>query len=847
MMSSARRRPIAAGSRPARTVISVMIALALMTAAACTGSDSKSSSRDDHAKSGGTYSATITRTTDGVAHIVADDLANLAFGQGYASGEDHTCSLAEEVLKVNSTRARWFGPGDDDENIDSDFAWLALGVRERSEADYPKASTDARAAIAGFVAGWNQHLEDVGADHIEGWCTGEPWLQPITEEDLYTYSRSILLLASGAQLTQYLGDAKPPEGSSVSTEGAAGTTTGSIELPDSDGDDQTGSNGWAIGSERSDNGGGMLLANPHFPWEGPLRFWEVGLEIPGQWRAYGAQLTGLPGIGIGFNEAVAWTHTVSAGKRFTAYTLDLVPGDPTSYLYDGQPRKMASQDRTIYVQQPDGSTNPVTRTLWSSHYGPILDFPGVGWSDRQAATYRDTNIDNTTFLDQYLGMDRASSMSEFQLVHKEYGGVPLFNTIATSTGGEAWYADTSPTPDLSTEALEAYEESKSQDFLVAAAAKRGVVLLDGSNSMFEWMDEPGARSPGLVPYSKMPMTSRDDYVFNANDSFWLSNADHPLRGDYSPLHGTQETPVSPRTHENAVVLRDTSAQGPSGPDGLFSLDELGAAALRNEGWTARQLRGQVVDRCRGADPVQVDALQGSGGTEQLPAATVDIAPACELLERWDGRYELDSRGAAVWRELMYTFPADAMNDAGPLFDTAFDPRRPVDTPAGLAGSDGPDPVKTGLARVVQIFDKAGIALDSTLGDLQYADRDGTRVALHGGDNRDGVTNIVTWADSSALTGEALPERGDLMVKDSPLTSSGYPINAGSSFVMIIQYTSDGPVARTFLTYGESGNRTSPIFRSATERFAHKDWKPVLFTQDQIDSDPGASREVVTGR
>ena len=70
----------------------------------------------------------------------------------------------------------------------------------------------------------------------------------------------------------------------------------------------------------------MLLANPHFPWEGELRFWEVQLTVPGELDVYGAQLSGLPGIGIGFTEASAWTHTVSAGKRFTAYKLTLVPG-----------------------------------------------------------------------------------------------------------------------------------------------------------------------------------------------------------------------------------------------------------------------------------------------------------------------------------------------------------------------------------------------------------------------------------------------------------------------------------------------------------------------------------------
>jgi hypothetical protein len=42
---------------------------------------------------------------------------------------------------------------------------------------------------------------------------------------------------------------------------------------------------------------------------------------------------------------VAWSHTVSTGKRFTLHELTLVPGDPTSYLIDGKPEKMTLAHR----------------------------------------------------------------------------------------------------------------------------------------------------------------------------------------------------------------------------------------------------------------------------------------------------------------------------------------------------------------------------------------------------------------------------------------------------------------------------------------------------------------------
>ena len=39
-----------------------------------------------------------------------------------------------------------------------------------------------------------------------------------------------------------------------------------------------------------------------------------------------------------------WTHTVSDGNRFTAYTLDLVPGDPLSYRFGDEIQKIKPTD-----------------------------------------------------------------------------------------------------------------------------------------------------------------------------------------------------------------------------------------------------------------------------------------------------------------------------------------------------------------------------------------------------------------------------------------------------------------------------------------------------------------------
>ena len=56
------------------------------------------------------HQAEIRRTTDGVPHITGDTSDDVAYGQGWVSGEDHGCTLIDQILKVTSTRSAALGP-----------------------------------------------------------------------------------------------------------------------------------------------------------------------------------------------------------------------------------------------------------------------------------------------------------------------------------------------------------------------------------------------------------------------------------------------------------------------------------------------------------------------------------------------------------------------------------------------------------------------------------------------------------------------------------------------------------------------------------------------------------------
>ena len=827
---------VAACSNPDTTAVDTTVAVASSAAVASTIEVAAESQVTDVATTvvaDSGYRAEIRRTAHGVAHILADDLPNAGFGQGYAFAQDRACTMIDQVIKVRGERSKWLGAGpagtDSHEYVDSDFAYRHLGLHADADARWSDQPDELKEMIAAYVAGFNQELVDEGP---HGWCQGEPWVQPITTTDFYAYIGDVLLYGSAGNLIDPIATAQPPAADTTAaagadpatTESAAAAELGALAVDPS----KLASNGWAIGTDRSDSGGGLLVANPHFPWEGDQRFWEVHLTVPGDVDIYGVALGGMPGVQIGFNHDIAWTHTVSAGRRFTLYELQLVAGSPTTYKYGTEEREMTATDYSVEVLQADGSTKPETRTMYTSHYGPMLNLP-FGWNGDKAYTMRDGNIETTRALGQFLAMDRATSMDEFQAAHETYTGIPWVNTIAVSADGRAWYADTAVTPYLSDATSSAWQAAVAAGGIVKLADDNGATLLDGSDPANEWVDDPEAPAPGLLPYRLMPQLERSDYVFNANDSHWLANPAELLTG-FPLMTGIEGTVQSARTRMNAAMLGEAGA---GGADGKFSLAEAQDSILSNRALTAEVLRAAVVEECTGSAPVDVD------GT------AVDVAAACTALASWDGRFNVDSVGAIVWREFIDGFDGDArLGVSKALYDVAFDPTQPATTP-NTPTSDRSQWLAH-LAQAVALLNAAGIPVDAPLGDFQFDGRAGRGPAIGGGFGGEGIANVVgccAGGGSSTMPDVLRPTYAD---KGGYATDPlGYPVTNGTSFLLTVQFTDNGPQAAAFLTYGQPDDPRDPRFRSQTELYAAKDWRTVAFDEADIKADSEFTSMVVT--
>ncbi|HSI58537.1 MAG TPA: penicillin acylase family protein, partial [Ideonella sp.] len=528
-------------------------------------------------------SVQIQRTTYGVAHIEAPDFEALAYGVAYAHAEDNVCQTADQLVTVRGERSRFWGAEASgllglrslpNEQIDIYIRGL-MDDGELALAE-SRTSAEAQAMARGYVAGYNRFLKDRAADPLKPLpapCAGQAWLRPMTPADyrrlneLAATQFGALALADAVVAARLpVPGAAPPK--PVALREALQALAG-YRLSDA----PPGASGWAFGAETSLNGRGLLAGNPYAPWRGADRFWQMHLTIPGQLDVMGAGSGHSPVVQVGFNQDLAWTHTVSTGQRFTLHELKLVPDDPARYLVGGLAERMRARTVRYEVLKADGTLESRLHTVWMTRYGPVIALPraGLSWTAQTAYALQDANTWNVRATDTWLAINRATRVSELQAALRQQG-TAWANTVAADRHGDVLYADASAVPDLDAAQLQRCAASKAAAALATAA---GLVLLDGSRADCQWRKDPAATVPGLIPLERMPTLERRDWVQNANDSYWLSNPLLALDG-VSPMVGPVGVPQGLRTRGGITQIMARLA----GTDGLADHGKVGLAEVQ---------------------------------------------------------------------------------------------------------------------------------------------------------------------------------------------------------------------------------------------------------------------------
>lgn len=783
------------------------------------------------------YRATITRTHHGIPHVVADDWGSLGFGHGYATAETNLCNLADTLVTARGERSRWFGADGryqdhvtlDATNLQSDALFTDIHNRKVVEqllADPERGpGKQARRMVRGYVAGVNEYLDDIGGPGKvkDPACRGAGYLDTeVTELDLWYGVYAANLLASTGVFVPQIVDAAPP------TPGDPGLPNPGLPLdpnspfaglpgvlPSADtlmaglGKDPSapfGSNATAVGSQATSTGRGMLLGNPHFPWRGRYRFEQVQLTIPGKYDVAGASLIGSPVINIGWNDRVAWSHTVSTAYRFTPYEYRYLasPDGTVQYLTDAGPKDLEHRTVDITVKGDDGRLGTVTEDLYRTPQGYVLDSPEqlMGWSAASFFALRDANAEQLRTVDTFLDMGKATNVRDLLRRQDAAGGMPWVNTTAADRSGRVVYADHSVVPNV--------PNSMTLPMPLGCLTPVGAVLfqvaglpgLDGTraDTACAWKTDQDASRPGIFGPKNLPAAYRRDWVANANDSYWLPNPAQRLEG-FARIIGCEQCERTLRTRMVYRYVMDRLA----GTDGLAAGKKVTPRALRLFEHTNRVYAAELA---RQGDDLQDVCTAANGGE------------ACAVLAKWDGHSDASSVGTALFQEFWNRLPEDP-------WTVDFDPDQPLTTPRDL--DEGNADVVQAMRDAIAYLAEQGVPVDAPWGEVHVAGDEGAPpIALGGGDGSVGNANVTSSRLPAANT--------DRLV----------PVSYGSSHIQAIAFLDHGKVrARTILTYGQATDTASPFSVDQTRLFSKEKWVHFPFTATQIRKDR-LTRQVVRG-
>lgn len=756
--------------------------------AACGGSDGERP-----------FKVEIRRTTGGVPHVKAADLASAGYGMGYAWAEDHACTMSGRWLTTNAEVAKRFGKDGPKFAFDSRNGTLASDLYIQKLLDegwFDKLMQDrgptgvlpeVREMMRGYVAGYNRYLKDVNYQLSDPRCAGADWIRPITERDLYVnamyWADMLTTLGFGGTELQAFMAARPPGAvaSALHLEAAA--------KADVSGPKVSASNMIALGKGATRNGTGMLFSNPHWEWNTADGMVAAHVTVPGVFNVNGMTYGASPLIGIGHNDKVGWGATAAAASvtNGVRYRLQLVPGSPTSYLVDGVRHEMVPTKVTVQVRNAAGVVEPYTHTFYETIFGTVGVSASRPWTTEYAYTWKHSPL-KVSGLNMWYLYAKAKTVDDIHKADRATLGVAWINTTAADSTGRTYRSNPNPLPYV-TNAMFA-------SCTVTAGPTVTSGILDGSKSTCAPVKDSTALFPETFPAASIPYIFRDDYTFNSNDSHWISNLNQPLEG-YAAMFGPQRTVLSHRSRAALQIIEERIA----GTDGLpgrgFTIEQF-VSKLFDGREFARMWRPELVEFC--------NQLVGQTG------APARLGEACTAIAAWGGTYHLDDRGAVLFKRFV------ERNGTSPArYTVPFDPADPLGTPRGLARTDA---VRDALYGAVNDLVGSGIALDASLRGYQYRQVGAERIALPGG-------NIFQRLNTAPFAG-----------------ADGWRGVSGTSFVYWVELAATGPVGKQILLQGQSDDPTSPRHTEQTRMYSQDKYLDILYTEQQILADKNLSTTVL---
>jgi penicillin amidase len=415
---------------------------------------------------------TLTRTTDGIAHLSARDTHDLFFAQGWVHGTDRLFQMDYLRRTASGTLAELLGTG----ALPSDVQLRTLGLRRAAERSWAAASPPLRTAVTAYTDGVNAKLAaaaplppEYGALALTEVAAWTP-VDTIVIGKLVAFQLSFDLdaditaelqayVAGGAAAgidgqALYLQDlvAHAPFSSASTVPDATGTPprdgvartvarkdlaaaarlaaryrAAAAKVPllkaiQDRGEHATGSNEFVVSGRLTTDGRPILANDPHLGLDNPSIFYPVHLQAPGL-DAAGEGFAGTPGIAQGANRDIAWGSTTNPMDVTDTY-LEQVRPDPAApsglaTVYKGQLEPVQAVPETfransggqLTVVPPGDGIPAATLIVPRRNQGPIVQLDQAAGT---ALSVQYAGYSPTQELDAILAWMQARDLSDFE-------------------------------------------------------------------------------------------------------------------------------------------------------------------------------------------------------------------------------------------------------------------------------------------------------------------------------------------------------------------------------------------------------------------------------------------------
>tara|TARA_R110001632_G_scaffold68401_1_gene160307 strand:+ start:6388 stop:8595 length:2208 start_codon:yes stop_codon:yes gene_type:complete len=300
----------------------------------------------------------IIRDDFGVPHIYGKTDADAVFGMLYAQCEDDFNRVERNYIWAIGRLAEVEG----EKALYSDLRANLYMTKDEAIENYEKSPKWLQDLCIAFADGVNFYLKNHPEVTPKLLTHFEPWMP------MYFSEGSIggdIERISTRKIRDFYGN--------QTTDKKLAIYDGLIRLKD---DEPRGSNGFAIGGEKTKSGKAMLLINPHtsFFFRGESHVVsEEGLD------AYGATTWGQFFIYQGFNEKTGWMHTSTGTDIIDEFAETIVKkNNKIHYKYGEELRSVDSVKISLNYTTENGLSSK-DFTMYRTHHGPITHAEGDKW------------------------------------------------------------------------------------------------------------------------------------------------------------------------------------------------------------------------------------------------------------------------------------------------------------------------------------------------------------------------------------------------------------------------------------------------------------------------------------